>query len=402
MGDKMDNFKVVSSNPRSRMIMLGTGALLVGMVVIGFMGTRKDTNQPAEVAPSAETSDAPSVDSTPGTSTDPTYKALQDEANRKAAEAAESTGGTSLPVLTNTDGAPPAADPSMTITPATEEPVLQQPAPVLQQPAPVAPPVVNEAPAPTPAPPPTPVASDQMRDQVLGYLNKWGPKFTGGQEFSYMGQIRPVAAAPVTTAATAGSSSSSGAAGARSSANKPTFVRAGTIVPAILLTPINSTRPGPVLAQITTGPLAGSRLLGQFEASESSVAVVFTTITNPAWDSSYAVNAFAVGPDASPGLATDVNYHSFKKYGALLAGAFLAGMGDAVAQSSVTTTTIPGGGVVQSGRKLSSKEVGQVALGEVGQAVAQDVQQRGNLEPTIKVEGQNGPYPIGLLFMQNF
>jgi intracellular multiplication protein IcmE len=395
----MENFKTVSSNPRTRMVMLATAAILIALIVIGFVGTHN--SKPQAVTESAKTDTPPTVDSTPGTSTDPTYHKLQKQSNDKAADEAEAQGHTSLPVLVGANLPPSAADPVIPTatnplpTPSGLPPTPAQPAPVPQS---------GQPPSSTPpTPPEKPVSSQAMQGQVTGYLEKWGPGFKGGQEFNYVGaKATPASPAQGSPAQTPGGQASGQNEKGETASAGPSFVRAGTIIPALLLTPIDSTKPGPVLAQITTGPLAGSRLIGQFQASENSVAVVFNTISNPAWDRTYKVNAFAVGPDASPGLATSVNRHSFKKYASLLAGAFLAGMGDAISQSATTTTIIPNVGISQTGRKLSTKEVAQIAVGKVGMKVAEDVEQRGNQPPTIKVQGQNGAYPIGLLFLENF
>jgi len=239
-------------------------------------------------------------------------------------------------------------------------------------------------------------------DQLTGYAKTW-VAVPGSQEFAYNGQ-RPEEPAPA-AAAPSGEAATGTGTGSESSARQSqgaAFIRAGTIVPAVLLTSINSDTPGPVLAQITSGPLAGSRLIGQFQATEKEVVVQFRTISMPGQTRSFNVSAYAVNDGLGTGLATDVNNHYWRRYGFLLAAGFLQGYGQAIQMSGTQTTVTDGGGVIVT-QDLDDSKIAKVALGQAGSTVASEIQQASRVRPTVKVSGKDGNgVPIGLLFMSDF
>lgn len=111
---------------------------------------------------------------------------------------------------------------------------------------------------------------------------------------------------------------------------------AGEIEYGQLLIEANTDAPGPVLAQVASGPLAGSKLIGSFEAQESFLVISFDTIVIDGISSS--IDAVALDPDTTlPGMATEIDRRYFSRYVLPAAAAFVAGLGSAIAETGSST-----------------------------------------------------------------
>jgi len=348
---------------------------------------------------------APNVQSTPGLVTDREYQEQVAAQNQRRLEEAQKSGATVLPTLQSASQAP-------SLDPLSNVPQTAPPAAQVVAPGPVVAPVVQApqvAPAAAAPAAPAPTAVDVTRsaryksvyDQLTGYAKTW-VGVAGTQEFAYNGVLPESPQPAAEDASAAQGSAAAGAATSTQEKKGAAFVRAGTIVPAVLLTSINSDTPGPVLAQITSGPLAGSRVIGRFQASEKEVVVQFNTISMPGHTRSFSVSAFAINEGLGTGLATDVNNHYWRRYGLLLAAGFVKGYGQAIRLSGTQTTVTDGGGVIVT-QDLDDSKIAKVALGEAGSSVASEIERASSVRPTVKVENKDGNgVPIGLLFMSDF
>lgn len=399
---RKDNLKGLTKNPTTMTIIVVTGAVLIGVVGLAFLRLGQTAD---EVPGGASVGGAPSVQHQPGVNDTAAHAALQQQANAQRLQQAQANNRSNLPVLTSgqqvdqpitlpTNTAPNTTN-STTIQfqPVTPPPEVATAAPILQAP------VVATAP-----PPVKQEVSDKTRERIDAYLKLWGPQDLLFQEYTVVGNAekqweKPQELAPSTLASSQSSSGSS------RNVDEIRFVRAGTTVPAKLITPLNSDAPGPVLAEITSGPLAGARLIGSMSVAKNSLLVTFTTISKPGWPSTYSVGAVGMSVDRSTALATDVNNHYVQKYFGLLAGSFIEGYGDAMSQQgSVTYLDPTSGGVVTSRNELSGSQISKSAQGEVLSTLGRDWQrQTQNVTPTIKVQGKNGEdYPLQVLFLKNF
>lgn len=185
----------------------------------------------------------------------------------------------------------------------------------------------------------------------------------------------------------------------------PLFVRASTIIPAVMITAVNTDEPGPVMAEIVSGPLKGARLLGQVVNAPTDVTdniqkatIQFNTIQKNDWDQSYQVNVFAIDPNTSrTALASSVDNHYFRRYGLGLAAAFVEGLGDAYSNIGKTVTHTDNATIVSMGQ--SAKEINRSALGNVGKKLGQEIGKIADVPATIYVDAGE---TIGLLFMSDF
>lgn len=394
--------KVGQKNPRARMIMIIMGVLMLIVLLFAIAGLFGKGSKSGDTGAVPA---APNVNNIPGGTSSPVYDEMVEKENQQRAEDM----GTSLPILTNPD------------QPAAIDPFLQQPvAPPVTEPEVIVPPeVVQLPPEPIqqPVQPPQPVYqppveqgprySDQeymnMASALQAYVEVWKVPPAPAQEFSFNGEEPQVddgssgqgsdgIAASVSGGTIGGGGSNVGG------SSGPSFVRAGTVIPAMLLSTINSDNPGPILAQITSGPLAGTRLVGEFSSTGKAVVLSFATMSKPGLGT-FSVDVVAVDDKYGVGMQTDVNNHYFRRYGLLLAASFLEGYGQAAGRANTVITTGPFGSTVTQG-ELSSEQIRNVAYGKVGSAVAQNLLTESDVPPTVKLDCDGG-CPIGLLFLSD-
>lgn len=411
---KANNYRALFANPKTRVVIIVTCSVLVGVVGYTFMSSKSRTVS-GDAAGAASVPNTPTVNSLPGTSTSPTYNELQNKSNAEKVEKDKQEGNTSLPVLTNNTNIDK-TDPFDALNSGDVKPKE-----VTAAPEPVAPPVVQVQPIQQPAiqqpvqqqratAQASPNNIQRVEQQVLGYMKLWGPQ-DSFQEYNYTAQKKNTGENNNVqntngTVNTAGQSqvaanvSQNNTNKPQGGATGPAFVRAGTIVPAVMLTSINSDEPGPVVAEIVTGPLKGARVIGQMKSSDQKVVVQFNTLSMPGAPKSYRIDTFAVDPESSrTAIASDVNNHYFLRYGLQLAAAFITGYGQAVSNMGSTTTTNAFGGTTTTYDQLNHKQITESAFGKVGETLGQNIKQDANRAPTVTVDGGTA---IGLLFMSDF
>lgn len=181
------------------------------------------------------------------------------------------------------------------------------------------------------------------------------------------------------------------------------LIKAGSILFAVLDTAVNSDYPdSPVMATIVAGQWKGAKLLGKLTTAKNvagqldRVSLNFTLMNLDAWPKTKAVTAYAIDPDtARTVLASEVNYHYLKRFGAMFATSFLQGYANAITTSSSTSTT---GifGTSTTHPELSPGSKLAVGLGQVGQTLGNVTQSYANIPPTVKVDSGVG---LGILFM---
>lgn len=417
--NKAKNIKGLFTNPKTRVGIVVVGGILLGCVAFGLMRANSNNNKPLPAQAGANIPTAPVVNTTPGSSNDPNYNALVGQDNAAKIDQAEKSGTSVLPVLTkntNIDKTDPFDNLNKdkvekpVETPEPVAPPVMQPAPVVQQP--VMQPVQIQQPQVQQAPMDT-QSMQNMSNQLAIYMKSWQAN-PGYQEISYaqpptqQGQGQQVnnngqanlggqqQQAPNSTQA----SQNSVASVSKNTKQGAAFVRAGTIVPGVMLTALNSDEPGPVLVEIVSGPLKGARMIGEMQASNQTITVSMSKLSMPGANQTFSTSSYLVDPNTSrTGIATDVNNHYFLRYGLQLAAAFITGYGEAVQNMGAVTTTSALGGTTTTYPSLSHKQIGESALGEVGQTLGQNLRQDSNKAPTVSVASGT---PVGILFMADF
>ncbi len=175
------------------------------------------------------------------------------------------------------------------------------------------------------------------------------------------------------------------------------LLAAGKIAYGQLLTEANTDTPGPVLAQIMSGPLKGNRILGSFEEQGELLTLTFETIV--IGDESYAIDAVALDPETTlPGLATEVDHRYFQRIVLPAAAAFVDGMASAVADSGRTTITVQGETVTQSDNPTDNTQEVATGIEEAGQEVREILDDMASdIETLVRIEAGT---PIGILFLE--
>ena len=432
---RWQNVRGVWANGRSRMVVIATLIVLVLVFSIGFfMLTRP--NPASRAGGTVDVAAPPKLTRDPGNSNDVTLNRQIQDANADRARQAAKNGETSLPELHgNSD-------------PNRNDPLLVGPPPAAASTAPA--PVRVQAYVPPAAPPVTPALTQQQQQDLANarqkaqqlaeerqrvfdsqmnfYLAKLrdnrSPAGFGKQEFDYVGQTPKTGAGSASGAAAPGAAGQAGATGpaagsvasttgAASGSNNdtkaPAIIQAGTIIPGLLITPLNSDSPGPAMVDITSGPFRGGRALCTAQTQEETIAVRCTRLSLPSTTDipgagrSFQIDAYLVDEKYQTNLATNVNHHYLHNIGLVAAAAFVQGYGQAVGRSNSSITTGPFGSTVAYG-ELSSSQINKTALGQVGQDVGQRLQQQATRPTTVKAvprhEGEG--IAVGLLFMSDF
>lgn len=189
------------------------------------------------------------------------------------------------------------------------------------------------------------------------------------------------------------------AAAAASDGVKNILLPAGSVVYAQILTEANTDAPGPVLAQITSGPLSGSRLLGEFKATDEYLVLTFKTVVVDGVSQS--VDAVGLDPDTTlTGLATEVDHRYWKKIVLPAAAAFVEGLASAISESGTTSITIQGdttSTTTDTGGKDSGQKVAS-GIEEAGKELKKLLdKEAGDTKTLIRVEAGT---PLGVLFLE--
>jgi intracellular multiplication protein IcmE len=173
---------------------------------------------------------------------------------------------------------------------------------------------------------------------------------------------------------------------------------AGTIEYAQLLIEANTDAPGPVLAEIATGPLKGARLIGSFSENYNYLTLNFDTIILEGID--YGINGIAIDPATSlPGVITEIDRRYLRRVALPAAAAFVEGLAGAVASSGRTSITIEGDSVSQTTDNDDLSNDQEVALGleeaasEVGEIFDEIID---DTKPMLRVAPGT---PLGILFV---
>ena len=175
---------------------------------------------------------------------------------------------------------------------------------------------------------------------------------------------------------------------------------AGTIEYAQIVTAVSTDAPGPVLAEVMTGPLKGARAIGSFEATDNFLVLTFNTFIVEGVG--FQTSAVAIDPDTTlPGLVTNIDRRYFSRIILPAAAAFVEGFAEALADSGTTTVTINGDGTTTQTTDTSNLDTDEaVASGieEAGSQIADAMEDRASqIKQLLEIAAGT---PIGLLFVQ--
>ncbi len=172
---------------------------------------------------------------------------------------------------------------------------------------------------------------------------------------------------------------------------------AGEIVFAQTLIEANSDIEGPVLAQIVSGPLNGSKVLGTFTTVDDEYLTLnFDTLVLDG--KSVPIAGIAVDPDTNlTGMATDVDNHYLERIVLPMAASFIEGTATAISEAGLTTVTIQGDTVTSEEEEGSNDQDVAAGISEAGAEFRTILDEMVPESPTVTIAPGT---PIGILFSE--
>ena len=337
----------------------------------------------------------PELHEAPGGKSSPYLQEQTDMANKHRTEEAMQSGGSALP----TPIGPGTESGELSPNTPKEDPLNELRAEVadmnkqLQD--------AKQAQVAPPAPPPPPEPFDDslaqaMQRQMGQLLDSWVPKSNKLVEIYDLDVLNREKQAEIDKANQANQAIALG-----TSATPPakTIVPAGTVSYAQLLTEANSDVPGPILAQLVSGPLKGARIIGQFQVSNGySDYLTMTFKLANLKGTDYKIDAIALDPDTTlGGMATEVDQRYLMRLVLPAAAAFLQGFAGSLGQGNSSlstngTTTI----IQQSGKSFQQGEYS--GLSSAAQTAGQFFQNQANQTmPLVRVAAGT---PMGIFFVE--
>ncbi len=429
---KVNIKEIFAQNPKLKVIGIVGGVifLLLAYMVFGGDNSGKPdmSEEVSNVRSTPELSEAPGTAELP-----PAYEEAVIESNKQAVADAETTGGSVIPT--------PIARPSERIeapvqveendplsewrreaetrrierqqqeetAKITEQATLSPPPlPVGNDPNLVAQQQPQNPPLPTaPAPEQVQAIAQQLQQQMQIAIDAQVP--TDPVMFSM--NIAPgydmKKYFPDNGATTAGTTTGGGSANANNAASvtnvslpgtppKP-LIDAGTIAYAQTITEANSDVPGPVLAEVASGPLLGGRALGTFQVAQRNLVLQFNRIVKDGVE--YQVQAFALDPGTTlPGVVSKIDNHYFSRVFLPAAAAFIQGFAEAATQQNNDVVVTNGTVVTSNQNDLDTREELLNGAQEAGNQISQVLQQNANRPRTVIVRAGTR---IGLLFVNS-
>lgn len=172
---------------------------------------------------------------------------------------------------------------------------------------------------------------------------------------------------------------------------------AGEVEFAQMITEANSDTPGPILAQILSGPLKGARALGEFTVEGDYLILSFNRVVLDGID--YDADAVALDPStAGVGVATEVDQRYFTRVVLPAAADFVEGFASAVAQSESTTVTVNDSSTSSTEEDLDTGQEVASGFESLGREVGETFDEIANqTRPLVRVDPGT---EIGILFVE--
>ncbi len=178
------------------------------------------------------------------------------------------------------------------------------------------------------------------------------------------------------------------------------ILAAGTIEYAQIITAVSTDAPGPVLAEVMTGPLKGARAIGSFDENFNYLTLNFNTFVVEGVN--FRTNAVAIDPQTTlPGLVTNIDRRYFTRVLLPAAGEFVEGFASALADSGQTTITVNSDGSTTQTTDTNDLDTDEaVARGveEAGEQISDAFDERADeIDQLLEIAAGT---PIGLLFVE--
>ncbi len=377
--------ETLKTNPVFKIFLILVAGGALASAALGIFSGEQARDNPSIVGQAGD------VTSTPGGQASPAFQQAVVEASQQRASGAVETGGSALPTPLGGQTQITTLEPGQ-FNP-NEDPLTEFRAEAVEPP-------VAQAPE---TPPPLPIASSgpnfgQYQPQVQAGPDPALSQAMAQQMQTMMGAWQPAAPKIIAVAAPPappeGVNDSGDGLQDQPQGQGKILVPAGTINYGQMLLEANSDVPGPVMAQIMSGPFAGGRAIGSFQVQQDLLLIQFNLVSLNGKD--YPVDILALNPDTTlGGLATETDQRYWSRIILPAAADFISGFANSFAQADQSVTVQDG--VVISSRAGSSFRRG---LGEgmarTGERIGEALEEQGNtIQPLVKVAAGT---PVGLFF----
>lgn len=391
-----------------RLLLIGvSGLALATLVVIVVSGGH-------HAQPFSQDAHMKAVDALPGgLHTTPEQDALALQADTAHAQTALAKGNSYTPPL-----APSATVVSRNAVqaPSTTAPPPSLPAPRFVPPAPPAPPAIVpvdepvfppqtiSAPVSAPSQPTvtrvaaTPQQVNMYSQQINDLFNQWGGR---APETDVV--LPP--STPTTQNASFASGSSKGTQAADpppksgSATGQPStgtvLVPGGRGVFAHPVLALNSDQTSPVVMQADSGPIAGDRMIGNFERQDERLVIRINSIVHQG--QMISCDGVVIAPDTmEASVATGVDEHILSRVILPAAAAFVQGLGQAIATTSNSVQVLSPLGGATTATDLNFRQQLGVGAGVAGAQVGSFLNQAAPKGPTVTLDANVG---VGVMFL---
>lgn len=372
-------------------ILAGLGALVMGVLSLTAAKPEADISRVQAPPPMVEA---------PGGKASPDFIAAQAQANEQRTKEAAAQGGTALPTPLPSGMSPEQrkeGDPLVEFRAemkrqkeeqqrqiqALQQQNQQQQQVVLQQDQ-----QVQEK------------IGTSLTQQMTQLAEMWKPKsmnvFDGVDDRSHTANT---AASPGPTPVSSPGSTASQYTSTQATSKKvKPLISAGSVNYAQMLTEANSDVPGPILAQILSGPLSGARAIGSFEVGNDLMILTFKTAVLKGKE--YKIDTLALDPDTTlGGMATEVDHRYFSRVVLPAAAAFVSAFGRKLAEKPTDTVVTQGGTVITSQAKTGIEDGLYEGMGSAGQTISSFLStEAGNTRVLVRVAVGT---PLGLFFVRS-
>lgn len=394
-GGKTSLSEMIRDNPAAKLgVILGAVAVIVGGIAL-FGGGPKEAPAPSTVARGSDLSEPPGM-----SELSQHYEEALRESNEQDLQRALQQGGSAIPVpigpargRVDLQGQTQAEDPLERWRRIQEERLRKERE------------AAESAQAGVPQPPPPrpvdPYAEDKQNvaeslmaqmQSILEAQQIKGLRILQVTGSGYMESLRSKEAEKLASAQ--GAVGAAVTAGASTATEAEVLQEAGQIEYAQLLIEANTDSPGPVLAELASGRMAGSRMIGSFASTEDYLTLNFHTVVVDGV--ALSTNAIAIDPGTSrPGMVTEIDRKYFQRIILPAAAAFIQGMGGAIAESGSTTVSAGQGTTVSSSNDLNTKQEFFKGIEKVADKVG-EVLERQQTRPMLRLAA--GTH-LGVLFL---
>lgn len=349
-----NSFGQLMKNPIFKLV--GIVALIgfAGMAGMHFVGPKPQQEQTDIPVVAAQTQPA-----TTAVEVTPEYAQATLEADQRRVAQARAEGDTAVPSVIDAPVMNPTVDTSVTAG-ETADPLREFEALVKHNESPPPPPQALPQPMAPQAPAISPEAIQALagtyRSQMEMMMGQWTPQS--------MNQV----SSGISNQDLVNVSNDGRGAGADAVEGK-VIVPAGSIYYAHMLMEANSDIPGPIMAQILTGPFAGAKAIGSFETFRNHLMIRFKTIAFR--NKEYSADILAVDPDTTlGGVVTEVDPRYMQRAILPAAAAFVKAYGETISQPTSTVSVTGSATTTTSTDESTSKDAMYAGVGEAADRIA--------------------------------